>query len=52
MDSPAEWIAHKNIEHFERLLESEADPNKLAQLQALLEEERNRLAALLPPGRE
>lgn len=44
-----DWVRRQNIKRFERLIESEADPTMLAHLEALLQEERNRLAALLAP---
>lgn len=44
-----ELIAKANIEHFTKLLETEADPDKRRVLEQLLAEERLKLAGLKPP---
>jgi hypothetical protein len=41
-----EEIAKANIEHFEKLLETEADPKKRAVIERLLTEEKLKAAAL------
>jgi hypothetical protein len=38
------FVAHHNISHFEELLRNEADPNERRILEAMLREERVRLA--------
>jgi hypothetical protein len=40
-------IAKANIEHYRRLLEGEADPQKRGAIERLLAEEERKLAALL-----
>jgi hypothetical protein len=40
-------IARLNIEHFKKLLETEADPQKRAVIERLLAEEKLKLTALL-----
>jgi hypothetical protein len=41
-----EWAHRKNIERFERELQSEADPQKRRRLEEFLDAERGRLAEL------
>jgi hypothetical protein len=41
-----DWIAKANIEHFKRLLETEANPEKRLVIERELAEEEQKLAAL------
>lgn len=42
-------VAHLNIQHFKKLLESEADPGKRLMIERLLAEEEAKLAHTGPP---
>ena len=49
MDSPKN-IARLNVEHYRRLLSTEADPSKRAMIEKLLAEEGGKLCALEREG--
>jgi hypothetical protein len=42
-----QFIARQNIEHFEKLIEHESDPEQRRRLEQLMSEERQKLAAAL-----
>jgi hypothetical protein len=44
-----DWIAHANIDHFKKLLETEKDPQRRAMIQRELVEEEAKLVLLKKP---
>jgi hypothetical protein len=47
-----DWIAQANIDHFEKLLATEKDPQKRAMIARELAEEKTKLTALKKRDRE